>query len=271
VNKDYWSLSGSSQLIVKRVSETGEMLLGPRDITVKALEQPEALESIPLQTLMYFGGYLTIKSYNHQTGVIQLDVPNSMIRDALSTDMLMSIFKTEEILTTSKVLAAKIASLMKLEMFSENDSNQLKEWLNQLYANVPYDLLQSEAAFRNVLDTLFCMEFTDVRRETHTSRGRSDTIICYADIQGSLRKIFILEYKFDKKNKAIIAPDSTDAGSRSRKKGGASKITVESAIDQIQNKGYDEALRMYNVPIISIGISCSSEKRISVVVNKLYE
>jgi hypothetical protein len=246
VDDDYWSISGSSQLIANKARETGKLLLGNKSTTTLALRQSSSLDSIPLEILMYYGGYLTITSYDRQTSDVQLRIPNSMIKDVLRTDLLKYIFKSQEIVVAKKALARNISSLMKSAQFSENDATQLEQLFNQLYADVPYDHLTSEAAFRNVLDIIFSLEFTDIRTELHTSKGRSDLVI-YCFVNGRLEKIFIIEYKFDKYKDPKIS---------------------EVAIDQIQEKEYAVAHRIHGVPIYFMGVAYTSERKVSVVVKK---
>ena len=255
---DFWSFSGSAELIYKVVQETGALLTGPKLTTLKTLRQSvQSIDNLSLEVLMFYGGYLTLKSYDKATGSILLGVPNNQVRSILNDDLLLLLFKTNQITDTTSVidLSNKLSSIISPKNFSVADTRILEELFNQAIANTPYENLKTEDAFRNILDTILSMKFEDIRKETQSSRGRSDTIIRVQNSKGKVDKILIIEYKIEKKKKKS-------------KNSGFSKAT-EKALDQIKQKGYDEPLRVYGVPIFGIGVVLTGEKKIHVLVEKL--
>jgi len=91
-----------------------------------------------------------------------------------------------------------------------------------------YDVLNSEAAFRNIIDFLFKIGFHAVDHELHTKNGRMDTII----IEKS--RIFIVEYKY------------------------LEEASV--ALEQIKAKEYYAKYLSMNLPILLLGISLMIDK-----------
>ena len=95
-----------------------------------------------------------------------------------------------------------------------------------------------------------------------------------------MKKIFILEYKYEakkktmKSNEAKTSPESSEAVEPPQPipiEVNIDKTIAESAIAQIQKKEYDVSLRIHNVPIFAIGVAFSSERYLSVVVRKIYK
>jgi hypothetical protein len=223
---DFWSFSGSAELIYKVVQETGALLTGPKLTTLKTLRQSvQSIDNLSLEVLMFYGGYLTLKSYEKSTGSILLGVPNNQVRSILNDDLLLLLFKTNQItdITTVIDLSNKLSSVISPKNFSVADTRILEELFNQAIANTPYENLKTEDAFRNILDTILSMKFEDIRKETQSSRGRSDTIIRVQNSKGKVDKILIIEYKIEKKKKKS-------------KNSGFSKAT-EKALDQFKQKG----------------------------------
>jgi hypothetical protein len=214
---------------------------------------------------MFYGGYLTIKSVDEMNNSIVLGVPNSKIKYLLKKNLFASIFKTKASSTCMMKISSKIFSTISSDDFSHKITKNLEEIFTEALANIAYDQLTCEAAFRNVFDLLLEIKFEDVRKEVHTNRGRIDTVIMQKTNLGKLSKIIIIEYKFGQKNKKKISKKEKLNNTDSK----IISTNTDIAIEQIKEKGYIEAFSAYGVPVFIIGILLSSEKKIKISIENI--
>jgi hypothetical protein len=173
---------------------------------------------------MYFGGYATIDRYDKLTSDLHLKIPNKSINTYLARDYLESIFSTSDI-TPFDRLAKKIHHVMTVTPINEMNTKieEITNLLDSVLNYFMYDAMNSEATFRNIMDTMLKMHFHKVAQEIHTKNGRIDTVITESS------RVFIIEYKHYKKS--------------------------SEALKQINEKEYYAHYLSTNLPILLFGIS----------------
>ena len=82
--KNYWEATGQSTMIVNRIKAADEI---PADLNGLVVSQTQLdvcdAETMPIEALLYQGGYLTIKRAR-TSGRIELGIPNEEISTSLS-------------------------------------------------------------------------------------------------------------------------------------------------------------------------------------------
>jgi hypothetical protein len=179
---------------------------------------------------MYYGGYATVDKYDKETNKVVLKIPNKSINKYLARDYLKSKFSISSTTEFERV-AKEVHDVMILTPISEMGSGieEITKSFDSVLSHFTYDVMNSEAAFRNIIDCVFKIGFHDVVSELHTKNGRMDTII----IEKS--RIFIIEYKYLEK--------------------------ASNALEQIRVKEYFAKYLSMNLPISLLGISLMIDEK----------
>jgi hypothetical protein len=221
---DKWTLSGSASMLSKKLVEQGYSYESMLTTSVMALEKSYKPSEMSLTSLMYFGGYATIDTYDKVTNELYLKIPNKSINTYLARDYLESIFSSSNI-TPFDRLAKKIHHVMTVTPINEMGSKieEITNLLDSVLDYFTYDAMNDEAKFRNIMDTMLKMGFHNVAQEIHTKNGRIDTVITEKS------RVIIIEYKHYKKSSG--------------------------ALKQIFEKEYYAHYLSKNLPILLFGIS----------------
>lgn len=186
--KNYWVESGTPEFLVKAL-ENSDLDFSS---IFKAEENEQALSTNDINNfspvaLLYQTGYLTIKSYDSDTGIFKLGVPNKEVNTGLFSYLLL-FFTKKDGKTTLKVATKLRASLI------EGRPEEFIIELRAFFAGVPYPLSPEkyELNFEKVLYSLLRLIELDVRAEVATSRGRIDLLVTTDDF------IYVIELKVDK-------------------------------------------------------------------------
>lgn len=177
-----WVRSGHSQFLIDRIVDckaTG-IALSKREISLSTLQQSCTADNLlPYDALMYYAGYSTIKSYNHETNLVTLEPPN----DSISDDVLSGII---DAFTKGKVANAHIElarDVVKALFAGKAGRDNLVNSLNKVIATYPWQLLKysqnnpqdSERVFNVFFSTFFkvgCSEpFYYLGNEIQTAYG----------------------------------------------------------------------------------------------------
>jgi hypothetical protein len=190
---DNWSLSGSATMLSDKLVAAGyhyDSLLSTTVDTLKRSYKPSAMS---LTSLMYYGGYATIDSFDKETNKICLKIPNASVGKYLAQNYLESIFSKSG-LTSFEITIQDIFELLVLTPISGMKSKvgDIAEKFDSLLSHYPYDALRNEAEFQNIMDTIFRTRFGQVKSQWKTKDGRADAVL-YSDT-----RIFVIEYKFNK-------------------------------------------------------------------------
>jgi hypothetical protein len=246
IDDDYWGRSGSARklaAIILEKSNSSFSLTKFLTCSMIKLKSSTSPTNLDITSLLYYGGYATLDSYNPTTSNIQLRVPNETVSDNIKMDLIEELFGSENAKTTNFAnLLARFVAVLRTSDESTLAAD-LQEVLKQIIAEYPHANLNSESSFRNIIDTILKISFHDLLFEHHTIQGRSDTVIKIPTGVNTMR-ILIIEYKYI---------------------GSALK-----ALRQIKDMEYYVALRGPGVVLFGVGLSLSKIKRsVKVVAEQL--
>ncbi len=219
---NYWFKTATPTFLIKLIrkevfydfdgKETGESAFDSFDI-----------ERLELVALLFQTGYLTIKKYDPKTRLYTLGYPNQEVREAM-LEYLIDAF--------SKVSHTEVRaySLKVIKALEDEDTELVKEILNELLYSLPYQLHSEEEKFYHAIIHLFFKYMDlDVHSEVNTARGRADAIVELED------KVYCFEFKLNR--------------------------SAAEALEQIKSKGYIDRYRHSGKKIILVGVNFSTEKR----------
>ena len=233
--KGYWETTGKATLIINRVKKAGKMPADLENVPADAmmLDVCDA-ETLPMEALLYQGGYLTIKDVIPpprepdgqitQSEAYLLALPNLEVRDALKRGYLSQVMGLKENTFNSLVDRAR-------RLIASGDIRDVVEtMLFSLYAAVPPDWRIKDEAEAKRYFLLFCaMLGANPAPEFPSVRGYADAVI------ETPANVFVFEFKYRKSAKA--------------------------AIRQIRERGYADKWIGGKRPVTLIGINFNPKKR----------
>ncbi len=223
--KIYWFETGSPKFLIDLVEQNKYYIprLESINVTEKELTTFD-VDNIPLATLLFQTGYLTIKeiiSIGIQISYI-LSYPNLEVKFSLNDSLL-------EIGTT---IDEKSKQIFNLDLIlKSNNLDGLANVFSSHFASIPHDWYRNnnianyEGFYSSVVYSYFCALGYELIAEDTTNQGRIDLTIKTYD------KILILEFKLSKYGDA------------------------KEAIEQIRANKYAEKYVKENKPIYLVGIS----------------
>ena len=175
--------------------------------------------------VLYQSGYLTIRDYRADWDVYTLGFPNEEVRRGFADNLFRLITNI------SPGSREKNALLLAYNRFRDTgDLPEFIEAIKTFFAGIPYYLdNKNECHYHVILYTLLTAFGADVSSEQASAKGRSDIVLRMP------LGIYVMEIKYDD--------------------------TVESALQQINERGYAEKYRMDGRPLVKVGISFSSAER----------
>ena len=190
-----------------------------RGVTESALDVCR-LEAIQPVSMLYQGGYLTIKDFKNS--LFTLGIPNEEVR--LDLNSLLAQYAAQE---EGGETFRDAACFSLLEANFEDFFAQLRA----LYAHLPYGSTEArvpEAGYQRILYVLLASwQPFRVTAEDRQAQGRADIVV------ESDERVYIFEFKVDK--------------------------TAAEAIAQIKERGYAEPYKALGKPIYLIGLNFKSE------------
>lgn len=229
--KNYWFASGTPSFLINLIKNQYYELEDMKAVEFK----PEYVETfelnhIPLDTILFQAGYLTIAEYNHTNDKITLDYPNYEVKDSF-VRYLVSILSY----TTQKSLDTEVTSLIKTL-----DMHELEKFcsiVQTLFAHIPYSLhINQERYYHSLFQFLMTLISLEAHSEMLTNIGRIDIVIIMHNF------IYIFELKYNKE--------------------------PESALQQIIDKKYYERYAMLNKQVVLVGLSFIMRDNVFVVAHK---
>ena len=226
----YWESTGKATLIINRIEKAGKI---PKDLeNVPAdkmtLDVCDA-ETLPMESLLYQGGYLTIKevvkgeSPDDPASYI-LAPPNREVRDALKRGYLSQVMGLRESPVDALVDKAK------RQVACGDWKGYLLESLFGLYASVPPDWrIKNEAEAKRYFQLFASMTGANPQPEVATFFGYADAVI------ETPKAVCVFEFKYAKSAKA--------------------------AIRQIRERGYADKWIGGKRPVTLVGINFNPRKR----------
>ena len=192
------------------------------------------VDSLPLETLLFQTGYLTIHGRNADTGNYILTYPNrETMTSLISRIFAMMTHKTKAYLNST------VAAL--LQALKSVNFEQLFEILTRFYAAVPYTItIDEEKYYQTIFYVVLKMVGADIIVEQATNVGRIDAVIQTKEC------CFIIEFKINS--------------------------TALKAIKQIEDKKYYQSYESLGKKIILVGIAFDTTlKNISEIEHKIHK
>jgi hypothetical protein len=234
---NYWFRSGTPKFLVemlKKYAEEGlfdlSMLGQQGDVTPTEFDTPIEAMSGPLP-LLYQSGYLTIKNYDAEDMLYQLDIPNSEVRVGLLENLLPLYSRVAP--QKMKSTAFKASTCLR-----KGDYDGALKLLQSLLSSIPFlrgdaDILanaeKTESFYHRLFYFFFRMLCNEVFAEVRSVLGASDIVVF------TEKYIYIFEIKID-----------TDP---------------QVALRQIESKGYATPYLTDGREIIKVGVSFSTKAR----------
>ena len=219
---NYWEGTGNSSLILERLRSVGKL---PDELSVLRATKAELdvcdVARLPVKSLMYQSGYLTIKEVLSDDQYV-LGVPNKEISDSLSHGYVSMMFRDEEEDFLPKAYDVR-------EMLERGETDGLIPLLTSVFAMVPYEWkLKSEAEAKRYFLLFMKMAGADITPELESSKGRADAIV------ETERNVYVFEFKYGK--------------------------TARAALKQIGEKGYARPYAADRRRVVAIGVNYDPRK-----------
>ena len=229
--KDYWETTGRTSLIINRMANAGKLPADLENVPARPLTLDVCdAETLPMVSLLYQGGYLTIKDVKRgdpkkdETDSYVLAPPNLEVREALFEGYLSQAMGLDEdpfnaLVDKAKCLIASgdIAEVVETMLFS-------------LYAQIPPDWrINDEAEAKRYFQLFFAMLGANPAPEFPSARGYADAVVERPSA------VYVFEFKYGRSAKA--------------------------AIKQIRERGYADKWIGGERPVTLVGINFNPKKR----------
>ncbi|MDR0961905.1 MAG: ATP-binding protein [Mediterranea sp.] len=221
---NYWFASGTPTFLIEILKQTKFDLsaLDGTEVKASSLSDDRADVNNPIP-MIYQSGYLTIKSYNARFETYTLGFPNDEVKYGFLN------FAAPFYTSVSGTDTAFNINKFVLEL----ESGEVEAFLQRMrafFADIPYELNdQTERHYQVVFYIVFKLlgQYTDA--EVHSAFGRADMVVMTKDY------IYVFEFKlFD---------------------------TAESALAQINDKGYPIPYSVDGRKLFKIGVEFDAETR----------
>ena len=225
--RNFWFTSGSPTFLIKLMRDREVFDFEDKHVNSLFLEKYD-LDNIELIPLLFQTGYLTIKSMDLRSGDMVLNYPNKEVKDSMYQFLIDDIAPNRD----SHTAGVSVQDLRKA--FNINDLPQVKEIINTLFSDLPYNLHEmdkrkSERFFHGLIHLMFKYLGIFIDSEVRTYKGRADSIV-QTDTH-----IYIFEFKVDK--------------------------TAEDALEQLKKNGYANKYKLSGKEIIGIAVNFNSIER----------
>ena len=229
--KGFWESTGKASLVINRIEKAGKKPEDLENVPADAfmLDVCDA-ETLPMEALLYQGGYLTIKDVicgdpkKDETDKYVLAPPNFEVREALKRGYLSQVMGLKDGPFDTLVDRAK------RQIASGDWKGYLYESLFGLYASIPVDWhIKDEAEAKRYFQLFTSMTGANPQPEVASIFGYADAVIETAT------DVYVFEFKYRKSAKA--------------------------AIRQIRERGYADKWIGGERPVTLIGINFNPKKR----------
>ena len=188
----FWSATGNATLIVERLRKAGKvpMELGAVEVSPEKLDVCD-VRSLPFATLMYQGGYLTIKDVK-PNGRLVLGVPNREIARSLDSGYVSDLLKdsAEDFESIAFEFRDKLES---------GGADAFVSMLDSVFAMVPHEWkMRNEAEAKRYFLLFMKMAGADIAVESESAKGRADAVLV------SAKAVHIFEFKYGKSARAAL-------------------------------------------------------------------
>ena len=191
--EDYWVRTGKPTIVIEALRHRNvdlEEILN----TDCSLDQLQGLDLSNLDPLplLYQTGYLTIKSYDRETRLYHLGVPNREVSRNLFRELLPYYISVD--CDTPDAVARNI-----LNAILKGEPAKMMEYIDIFLAGIPYEMrMENENNFHNAIYILLRLIGARTQTEVHTSDGRIDLVV------KTPKFIYIIELKFGKSSRTAL-------------------------------------------------------------------
>lgn len=220
---NYWFETGTPTFLVNLLKEQHYPL---PQIEKLQLEEESFrtydIEQLRPEAILFQAGYVTIQNY--KAGLFTLGYPNQEVK--------LSFLKHLFFAVSEMIPGATSSQLLWLTQYlHQEDWGAFFDTITALFASIPYTLnsKRDEAYFHTLFYLMVTSSGGTSRNEVLTSRGRLDLEVEFPD------KVFLIEFKCNQ--------------------------SAETAIQQIQEKGYPEKFKTSSKKVILLGINFDSESK----------
>ncbi len=195
---NYWESTGQATIIVNRIKAAEEI---PADLNGMAATRTQldvcAAETMPLPSLLYQGGYLTLSEVI-DTNTFRLGIPNMEIANSLAEGYVSSILDRGMSDWTDQLADAREG------MIARGVEAILKKNLKSAFAAVPHEWnIASEREAKRYFLLFMKLIGADISGERQSARGRADAVL--QDKTG----VYVFEFKFGRTPSEALAQART--------------------------------------------------------------
>ena len=222
--KNYWETTGHATMIVNRIKAADEI---PADLNGIAVTQMQLdvcdAETMPLEALLYQGGYLTIKRVR-PSGRIELGIPNEEISTSLTEGYVSMLLRSGMSDWNGDLADAQD------DLIEKGVETLLRKNLKAAFAAVPHEWkIENEREAKRYFLLFMKLIGADISGERQSARGRADAVL--SDGSG----IYVFEFKYGR--------------------------TAQEALEQARTKEYGNPWLDTSLPVFHVGVNYDPEKR----------
>lgn len=221
---NYWLESGTPSFLIELLKTEYFVLEDLESIhfTEKSLGTFD-IERIPLISILFQTGYLTIVAAYPERQEYRLDFPNAEVRESFKKYLLVAASRSD-------ISIVERATSLLSQALTANDIPLFCTHLQSLFANVPFHLhIGQERYYHSLLQIIGSLLSFDIQSEVFTDKGRIDLVL------KTKTHIYIFELKLDQ--------------------------PAQTALEQIEANKYYEKYRLQNKKIVLVGLSFNSVKK----------
>ena len=222
--RNYWEATGNASMIVSRIKAVDEI---PADLdgimaTRLQLDVCDA-ETMPLEALLYQGGYLTIKDVR-PSGKLVLGIPNEELSTSLAEGYVSTLLRNSLSDWNEELADAQD------DLIEKGVESLLRKNLRAVFASVPYEWkIEDEREAKRYFLLFMKLVGADISGERQSARGRADAIL--KDKSG----VYVFEFKYGK--------------------------TAREAVEQARTKDYAGPWLDSDPPVFLVGVNYDPAKR----------
>jgi hypothetical protein len=171
---EYWFETGTPTFLIEQIRKRDDLetLIGPKEVSLRSLRGSKDTR-IENMALLFQTGYSTIKKEGIVEGEAEytIDFPNMEVRRAFIGDLL-------EVCTDKETYEVENINKRLGRGLKERDGESLRRSLEELFANIPYDLTTERESYYHSLFLLAGrLSGYEVEGEVHTDKGRIDAVL----------------------------------------------------------------------------------------------
>lgn len=216
--ENYWIETGTSSFLIDLLKKNKNSWTRIEEEAYKRVTLGSfAIDKLPLVTLLYQTGYLTIKEYDEKFDMYRLGYPNEEVRQSLLILEMSVLTQTDSDKTASETFKLK-------KSLENEDVETFLIVLQGLFAGISYNLHVAREAYYHSIFKIICdLLGVENHCEVSTSKGKIDLVVITEKL------VYIFEFKLSK--------------------------TASEALEQMHSKKYYDSFKSMGKKIILVGVS----------------